>query len=93
MRLTSTLITLAWSAALAAPFGLAATVAPAGAAAIAPAGPAAAGLAQTARADTSQWPQFGQSARHLNTNPAEKAFDTGNVGGMRTPGVSSRRFA
>src|SRR6266516_3391073 len=84
MRLTSKLITLTWTAALAAPFGLMASVAPAGAAAMAPAGQATAGLARAARAATSQWPQFGQSARHLSTNPAEKAFNTGNVSRMRT---------
>ena len=27
----------------------------------------------------SQWPQFGQSAQHLNTNPAEHAFNPGNA--------------
>jgi outer membrane protein assembly factor BamB len=32
----------------------------------------------------SEWPQFGQSARHLNTNPAEHAFTTGNVARLQT---------
>jgi len=84
MRLTSRLITLAWSAALAAPLALAAAAAPAGAAAMAPGGPGTAGLARAAGTGTSQWPQFGQSPRHLGTNPAEKAFNAGNVGRMRT---------
>ena len=84
MRLTSRLITLAWSAALAAPLALAAAAAPAGAAAMAPDGPGTAGLARAAGTGTSQWPQFGQSPRHLGTNPAEKAFNAGNVGRMRT---------
>src|SRR5689334_15988230 len=83
MRLTSRLSTLAWPALLAASLGLAAA-APAGAATMAPAWPGTAVLAQVARADTSQWPQFGQSPRHLSTNPAEKAFNAGNVGRMRT---------
>src|SRR5690348_18276295 len=40
-----------------------------------------AGAAPPAGAATSpsQWPQFGQSARHLNTNPAEQTFTVGNV--------------
>ena len=81
MRLTSRLITLTWSAALAVPLGLAAAVAPAGTAAMASAGP---GAVAGAGAGTSQWPQFGQSPRHLSTNPAEKAFNVGNVSRMRT---------
>src|ERR1700719_2916856 len=76
MRLTSRLIILAWSAALAVPLGLVAAVAPAGAGMVA--------VARAAGTGTSQWPQFGQSPRHLNTNPAEKAFNTGNVSSMRT---------
>ena len=28
------------------------------------------------------WPQFGRTAQHLNTNPAEMAFTPGNVGGL-----------
>ena len=83
MRLTSRLATMG-IAALIVPFGLAALVTPAGATAAAPAGPGAARLAQVARAVTSQWPQFGQSARHVGTNPAEKAFNAGNVGRMQT---------
>ena len=84
MRLTSRLIILARSAGLAVPLGLVAAVAPAAAAATAPAGPGTAVLAPAAGTGTSQWPQFGQSPRHLNTNPAEKAFNTGNVSSMRT---------
>jgi len=84
MRLTSRLITLAWSAALVAPLGLMAAVAPAGAAVTAPATPGTAALDRAARAGASQWPQFGQSARHLGTNPAEKAFNPGNVSGIST---------
>src|SRR5215467_4465751 len=83
MRLTSRLITLTWSAALALPLGLVAA-APAGAAAAAPGGPGAATLALAARTGASQWPQFGQSARHVGTNPAEKAFNAGNVSRMQT---------
>src|SRR6266851_1808114 len=84
MRLTSRLIILAWSAGLAVPFGLVAAAAPAGAVAVAPAGAGMVALARAAGTATSQWPQFGQSPRHLNTNPAEKAFNTGNVSSMRT---------
>ena len=84
MRLTSGLATLAGIAMLTVPFGLAVSAAPAGAAAMAPAGPGTAELARVAGAGPSEWPQFGQSARHLNINPAEKAFNTGNVSGMRT---------
>ena len=82
MRLTSRLATMG-IAALIVPFGLAASVAPAGATA-APAGPSTGRSAQVARAATSQWPQFGQSARHVGTNPAEKAFNAGNVSRMHT---------
>src|SRR5215469_13352660 len=67
MRLTSRLAILAAIAAIAAPPGLAATVAPAGAA-----------------GTPSAWPQYGQSPRHLNTNPAEKTFTPRNVRGMHT---------
>jgi outer membrane protein assembly factor BamB len=67
MRLTSRLAILAGSFALAAPLGLAATVAPAGVAGA-----------------PSEWPQYGQSPRHLNTNPAEKTFTPGNVSGLHT---------
>jgi len=67
MRLTSRLAILAGIAVLAAPLGLAATVAPAGAAGA-----------------PSEWPQYGQSPRHLSTNPAEKTFTPGNVGGVHT---------
>ncbi|GIJ62803.1 outer membrane protein assembly factor BamB family protein [Virgisporangium aurantiacum] len=31
-----------------------------------------------------QWPQFGQTERHLNTNPAERTFNIGNVGKLET---------
>jgi len=31
-----------------------------------------------------QWPQFGQSERHLNTNPAERTFNRGNVAALET---------
>jgi outer membrane protein assembly factor BamB len=51
---------------------------------MAPGGPGTAGPARAAGTGTSQWPQFGQSPRHLGTNPAEKAFNPGNVGRMRT---------
>jgi outer membrane protein assembly factor BamB len=67
MRLTSRLAILAGIAALAAPLGLAVTVAPAGGASL-----------------PSEWPQYGQSPRHLNDNPAEKTFAPGNVGGLHT---------
>ncbi len=67
MRLTSRLAILAAIAALAAPLGLAAAMAPASAAGA-----------------PSEWPQYGQSPRHLNTNPAEKAFTPGNIGGLHT---------
>ena len=71
MRPTSRLATLASMVVLVAPFGVAVMAAPAGAVGTpAPGGPAA---------TTSQWPQFGHSPRHLGTNPAEKAFNTGNV--------------
>jgi outer membrane protein assembly factor BamB len=33
---------------------------------------------------SSQWPQFGQSERHLNTNPDERTFNPGNVAGLQT---------
>ena len=85
MRLTSRLVTLTWTAALVAPLGLAAVAAPADAAAHA--GVAArAGTAAHAGAAVrpSEWPQFGHSPRHLNTNPAEKTFSTRNVSGLRT---------
>jgi PQQ-like domain len=68
MRLTSRLVMLG---------GLAALTALA-------AGSSLAGASAAPAAVPSQWPQFGQSPRHLNTNPAEKAFSTGNVGGLRT---------
>ena len=56
--------------------GIAGLAAPLGlAAATAPAGAAGA---------PSEWPQYGQSPRHLNTNPAEKTFTPGNVGGLHT---------
>src|SRR5262245_56912575 len=56
--------------------GIVALAAPLGlAAAVAPAGAAGA---------PSQWPQYGQSPRHLNTNPAEKTFTPGNAGGLHT---------
>jgi outer membrane protein assembly factor BamB len=46
------------------------------------------GLAITAAANpaavASQWPQFGQTARHLNTNPDERAFNIGNVRQLKT---------
>jgi PQQ-like domain len=32
----------------------------------------------------SQWPQFGQSAQHLNTNPDEHTFTVANVARLRT---------
>jgi outer membrane protein assembly factor BamB len=51
--------------------------------AAAPAGAAGAAVQPT------EWPQFGQSARHLNTNPAEHAFTTGNVSGLRTLATAS----
>src|SRR5207248_7229266 len=81
---TSRLIALTWSAARALPVGRVAAVAPAGAATTASAGPGTAGLARAAGTGTRQWPQFGQSASHVGTNPAEKAFNAGNVGRMRT---------
>src|SRR6266700_4161287 len=91
MRLKSVVVTLAGVAALAAPSGLAAVAGPAaaavtasGAMAVAPAAGAAPAASAGAAAATSEWPQFGQSPRHLNTNPAEKTFSTGNVGSMRT---------
>ena len=37
-----------------------------------------------AATSTGEWPQFGQSARHLNTNPAEQTFSPGDVGRLRT---------
>src|SRR4051794_27469050 len=52
-------------------------------AAVAPAG--AAGAA----AQPSEWPQFGQSARHLNTTPTEHAFPTGNVSGLQPLATAS----
>jgi outer membrane protein assembly factor BamB len=69
MRLRSGWAILAGAAALAMPLCLAGTQAPAGAATSPGAG---------------QWPQFGRSARHLGTNPAEQAFSPGNVTGLRT---------
>jgi outer membrane protein assembly factor BamB len=44
----------------------------------------AAPAAAAAAAAPSEWPQFGQSARHLNTNPAEREFTTGNVANLQT---------
>src|SRR5438445_9700868 len=91
MRLKSVVVTLAGVAALAAPPGLAAVAGPAaaavtasGATAVAPATGAVPAASAGAAAATSEWPQFGQSPRHLNTNPAEQTFSTGNVAGMRT---------
>src|SRR5262249_37413134 len=56
--------------------GIGALAVPLGlAAAVAPAGAAGA---------PSAWPQYGQSARHLNTNPAEKSFTPGNASGLHT---------
>ena len=81
MRVRSGLAAVAGTAALVVPVGLMAVVAPAGAAAAAPARP---GAAVPAGTGASQWPQLGQSPRHLGTNPAEKAFDPGNVSSMRT---------
>jgi outer membrane protein assembly factor BamB len=36
-----------------------------------------------AATDTLGWPQFGRTARHLNTNPDEQAFNPGNVARLR----------
>ena len=56
--------------------GIGALAVPLGlAAAVAPAGAAGA---------PSAWPQYGQSARYLNTNPAEKSFTPGNASGLHT---------
>ncbi len=74
MRLTSRFRALAVVAALAVPLGVAVAGTPAGAASTVPG----------ATTVPSQWPQFGQSARHLDTNPAEQAFTVGNVGRLRT---------
>ena len=85
MRLTSRLVTLTWTAALVAPLGLAAVAVPAGAAAQAGVAAQAATAAHAGAAGKpSEWPQFGHSPRHLNTNPAEKTFSTRNVSGLRT---------
>ncbi|MEN3309013.1 MAG: hypothetical protein V7603_5215 [Micromonosporaceae bacterium] len=65
------------------PLGLA--VAPAAGATAAPAAPAV-----PKPAALSQWSQFGQTARHLNTNPDERAFNPGNVTGLTT--VSTAGF-
>jgi glucose dehydrogenase len=40
--------------------------------------PAAAAVAPAA----GDWPQFGRTAQHPNTNPAETAFTPGNVAGL-----------
>ena len=48
------------------------------------AGLTTAGAPAGAAAAPSEWRQFGHSARHLGTNPAEHAFTTGNVGRLRT---------
>src|SRR5215472_17895861 len=92
MRLTSRLITLAGIATLAAPLSLAAVAAPAGAAAGAHPAASTQRAASTPRAPSvrpaastpSEWPQFGHSPRHLNTNPAEKTFTRSNVKRLRT---------
>jgi outer membrane protein assembly factor BamB len=73
MRWKTSLINVAAMAALVLPAGLAAPAVLAG-----PATPAA-GVAVS-----SDWPQFGHSAHHLNTNPAEKAFNVGDVGRLHT---------
>ena len=39
--------------------------------------------AAAAATDTLGWPQFGRTARHLNTNPDEQAFNPGNVARLR----------
>jgi hypothetical protein len=46
------------------------------------AGPAPANAA--AAPSRSQWPQYGQTERHLGTNPDEQTFNPGNVAGLRT---------
>jgi outer membrane protein assembly factor BamB len=61
----------------------------AGAAALVLVAAAAPADAAGAAVPPSEWPQFGQSARHLNTNPAEHAFTTGNVSGVRTLATAS----
>jgi PQQ-like domain len=71
MRWKLSLTCLAGTTALAASLSLAA---PAGAAAAGRAGAPVAG----------DWAQFGQSARHLNTNPGEKTFRVGNVHRLHT---------
>jgi outer membrane protein assembly factor BamB len=68
MQMKSRFARLAGIAALVASLGIAATAVPASAAATA----------------GSEWPQFGQSPLHLNTNPAEHAFSTSNVSRLRT---------
>src|SRR5262249_31377469 len=50
----------------------------------APFGLAAAVTRASATGAPSEWPQYGQSPRHLNTNPAEKTFTAGDVGGLHT---------
>jgi outer membrane protein assembly factor BamB len=46
--------------------------------------PVGASAAPAKLAPPSQWAQFGQTARHLNTNPDERAFNTGNVTRLKT---------
>jgi outer membrane protein assembly factor BamB len=53
------------------------------AALVVPLGVVAATPADGAPVAPSQWPQFGQSARHLNVS-TEQAFNPGNVGRLRT---------
>src|SRR5882757_5123221 len=71
----------------------AASASPAAASA-SPGAPASAGARASAGAGASsvqagipapsQWPQFGQSAQHLNTNPDEHTFTVANVARLRT---------
>lgn len=82
MRWKTSLINLVGVAALAAPLSLTAPTTADGAAAGARAGTATGAPASTAV--SGDWPQFGQSARHLNTNPAEKTFRIGNVHRLHT---------
>jgi outer membrane protein assembly factor BamB len=43
---------------------------------------AAGGLAAWASAQAADWPQFGQTARHVNSDASERAFTPDNVGGL-----------
>jgi len=46
-----------------------------------------------AATDTLGWPQFGRTARHLNTNPDEQALSPANAARLRVAWKDHRRRA